>query len=1085
MTGKQIPALIGLLLLGCGRPSTEPLFTGMSVRTTGVTFENTLRPEPDFNILDYLYFYDGGGVAIGDIDNDGLPDLFFTGNQVPNRLYKNLGNWQFEDITHTAGVNSEPGRWSTGVTMADVNGDHWLDLYVCQVDYGVKRGHNRLYINQKDGTFAEQSRRYGLDFSGLSTQAAFFDFDRDGDLDLYLLNHATHVERSFGPALQRLTDSPRVGDKLYRQDDGVFISVAADAGIYSSLLGYGLGLAISDLNRDGWPDIYVGNDFHEDDYLYLNDHDGTFTESLPRVIGHTSRSTMGVDIADLNNDGLPDIIALDMMPADRATERTAAGPDADALAQIKRDFGYSPQVARNTLQLHRGITEDGLPTFSEIGAFAGIAATDWSWAPLVADFDGDGWKDLFVSNGIPQRPNDMDYIEFVARPEIQRILATGSHDEQMDVAARMPHTLVPNYAFRGRPSIKFVDVSQEWGLDNVGVSNGAAYGDLDLDGDLDLVVNNINAPASLYRNNATHNFVSVVLHGVGNNSRGIGARVDVWSEDLHQVQELHPTRGFQSSSDFVLSFGLGGMSKADSIKVVWPSGDAQVKYQVVAGSRVSFQESDAVYLEPRTPAASTPLMRPDYSHLPDFVHRENVVEDFDHLPLLPHKLSTQGPALATADINGNGLGDLFLGGAHGQASALYTQHPSGAFALAQLLSDDAAAEDVDAAFFDADQDGDADLYVVRGGWQAKGQLLKDQLYINDGSGRFVAQPERLPDLEANGCCVAPADFDLDGDIDLFVGTRSEVQSYGFAPASFLLVNNGHGHFTDHTSALAPDLNTAGLVTAADWADIGFGPAPDLILVGEWMPVTVFASIDGQFKDVTDSLGLSSTTGLWQSVSAHDWDIDGDIDLAVGNWGANSVLQAPMRLYAHDFDQDTRIDPIIAEQENGHWYSWATRDVLLRQVPSLATKLPTYAAYADLSVTDLFGSDILTQARTLTIERLKSTLFINNSSRFDAMDLPDEVQWYPVLAILPADLDRDGRSELLLAGNFSGASDARGPYDAGRGTVIRVSQNGQLEIVADAGFSVPGETRSLAQIESSAMRIVAARNNTQPLVWVVH
>lgn len=1084
MTSKWVWALAGLLWAGCARPSSEPLFTRLNSRVTGVMFSNTLAPEAGFNILDYLYFYDGGGVAIGDVNNDSLPDVFFTGNQVSNRLYLNRGSWQFEDVSEAAGVSSDPTSWSTGVTMADINGDGWLDIYVCQVDHGVKRGHNRLYINQKDGTFVEAARRYGLDFTGLSTQAAFFDYDRDGDLDMYLLNHAVHTERSFGPALQRLTDAPKVGDKLFRQDDGYFVSVTADADIYSSVLGYGLGLAVSDLNLDGWPDIYVGNDFHENDYLYFNDHEGAFTEALQRVIGHTSRSTMGIDIADVNNDGLPDIVALDMMPADRATERTAAGPDADNIAKIKRGFGYAPQVARNTLQLHRGLGTDGYPIFSEIGAFAGIVATDWSWSPLVADFDGDGFADLYVTNGIPQRPNDMDYVEFVARAETQRILASGSHEEQMAVAAQMPQTIVPNYAFQGSAAVRFTDVSRGWGLDFVGVSNGAAFGDLDLDGDLDLVVNNINAPALLYRNNSSARFLTIALRGMGMNTRGIGAIVHVWADSLYQVKELNPTRGFQSSSDFVLSFGIGDRQTADSVRVVWPSGTTQILHSIASRTRLELLEEDARDRPTNSTAQSTPMLQPDALGTVEFTHRENDYEDFEHLPLIPHKLSTLGPALATADVNGDGLGDLFLGGAHGQSSALFVQQSGGSFEMAQLFTSSAAYEDVDAAFFDANGDGFQDLYVVRGGWQADDTLLLDQLYLNDGSAGFTAEPDRIPAIRSNGCCVATADYDLDGDMDLYVGARTEPRSYGLPPAGSLLVNDGQGHFTDQTGTLAPGLRDVGMVSAAVWADVGFGPEAELILAGEWMPVSVFTSVDGILRDISDSLGLASTVGLWQSVAAHDWDLDGDLDLFAGNWGMNSMLKAPMRLLAHDFDQDGRVDPVISVPDGNRWYSWAPRDVLLRQLPFLAGITPDYGSYASLSMADMFDSDALTDARTIQLDRMQSTLFVNHAGRFEAHDLPDEVQWYPVMSILPADLDRDGHSEVLISGNYYGANDARGPYDAGHGTVLRYAPNSLFEPVLNSGFGVTGEIRTLRQVSGSLDRIVAARNNAQPLVWVI-
>ena len=1079
MASRWLALIAGTWLAGCGggHTTSEVLFSRLDARTTGVEFANVLVREDHFNILDYLYFYDGGGVAIGDINNDRLPDLFLTGNQVSNRLYLNQGQMRFRDVTEEAGVASADSIWSTGVTMADVNGDGWLDIYVCNVSHLTKSGHNFLFINQQNGTFTEESRRYGLDFVGLSTQAAFLDYDLDGDLDMYLLNHAIHTRESFVPAWRRIIDAPRVGDKLYRQDDGFFVSVSAEAGIYSSALGYGLGLAISDIDEDGWPDIYVGNDFHENDYLYLNGGRGTFSERLQDVIGHTSRSTMGVDLADLNNDARPDIVALDMLPSDLSAYRTATGPYGDALAKIKADFGYGPQVARNTLQLHRGYGPDGLPLFSEIGAYAGIQATDWSWAPLAADFDGDGWKDLFATNGIPGRPNDLDYIEYVARPEVQRLLALGSPDDQKAIEARMPTVQIPNYAFRGGPDLIFTDVTRQWGLHEAGISNGAAYGDLDLDGDLDLVTNNIDDRAFIYLNNSTAGHISVKLVGNVPNTSGIGAKVHVWAGGLNQFQEHYPTRGFQSSMDHVMSFGLGSAAHADSVRVIWPRGGVQTLHQVSAGTRLELSEADAAHLNLYNTPVRTPLVAAVSGDL-DYVHRENPYEDFEVLPLLPHKLSRQGPAMAIADLNGDRLHDVYLGGAHGQAGQIFLQGDGGAFELGYTFEEYSDHEEVDAALFDADGDGDYDLYVVHGGWQETDAFLQDRLHLNQGNAAFVAAP--LPVFESNGCCVAAADYDRDGDVDLFVGSRSMARSYGQAPRSYLLENNGAGQYS---IADVPALEAAGMITGATWADVTGDSGPDLVLVGEWMPITVLENANGRLRNVTDSLGLAQTGGLWQSLLAEDVDDDGDVDLLAGNLGTNSIFAPPLRLYALDFDQNGHIDPLLAERKGEDWYSWALRDALVRQMPGLANILPTNHSYSDKTVRDLFGDEALANAEVANVEVLASSLLINESRRgFSTFALPDLVQWAPVMAIEIADPDADGQPEFFVAGNLLGTNDVQGPYDASFGHVLRYADSGRFESVMDSGFLVRGEVRRLGTVPGKRLRILVARNNASALIY---
>jgi len=1072
--------LLLLLLTGCtsGQEAGTKLFTLLDKNRTGVDFNNTLVYEEDFNIIDYLYFYDGGGVAIGDLNNDSLPDLFLTGNQVPNRLYLNQGNFRFEDVTLSSGIMTDEHSWSTGVSMADVNGDGWLDIYVCNVNHLSKTGHNLLYINQQNDTFKEESRRYGLDFEGLSTHTAWLDYDLDGDLDLYLLNHAIHSRDSYVASWRRMIDAPRVGDKFYRQDDGYFTSITAEAGIYSSALGYGLGIAVSDLNQDGWPDLYVGNDFHEDDYLYLNNGLGTFTESLQETTGQTSRSTMGIDIADLNNDGLPDIVALDMLPPDLTTRRTVGNSNADARMRVLEDFGYGPQVSRNTLQLHQGITSGGIPFFSEIGTFAGIEATDWSWTPLLGDFDGDGWKDLYVTNGIPGRPNDLDYIEYVAAPDIQQLLRDGYPASEEEIALKMPSAIIPNYAFRGGPDLRFEDVSHIWGLAEHVIGNGAAYADLDLDGDLDLVVNALNHPALIYRNESTSNYISIELRGAGRNTSAIGAKVSIWTSGMRQIQEQFPSRGFQSSVDHVLSFGIDEAPIADSVIVTWPSGLQSKVSQIAAGTRMILNELNGEPHRTMQTTGSMDQIRHITNHGIDFEHIQDAVLDYEILPVLPYWRSTHGAALAISDVNGDGREDLYFGGARNQTGALYIQMPEGHFQNVPFPDTHKGLEDTDALFFDADQDGDQDLYIVSGGWTGPAELHQDRLYINSGSGLFYADSSRLPVHHSNGTVVVATDFDLDGDIDLFVGSDTWPESYGEVGHSSLLENDGTGHFSDVTDSMSEALREIGHVTAAVWIDLVGDSLPDLVLIGEWMPVTIFENRRIEFVDRTDSLGLSNSTGLWQSLAIQDLNGDGYPDLIAGNLGLNTVFDLPLALFVDDLDQDGRTDPIVAQWESNEWYTWASRDALLQQLPGLAIQIPTYGAYKDLSVTDLFGKDV-TPGHVL--QTLHSTIYWNESGRrFTPEEMPDEIQWSPAMAM--ESLNISGESNWLIAGNRSATSDAFGVMNAGWGSLMRVTDTREMKIVHGSGFHVPGEARQIRALQGSPMRIIVTRSNDAPIVF---
>ncbi|MCY4232598.1 MAG: VCBS repeat-containing protein [Bacteroidetes bacterium] len=837
-------------------------------------------------------------------------------------------------------------------------------------------------------------------------------------------------------------------------------------------------MAVSDLNLDDWPDLYVGNDFHEDDYLYLNSGIGTFNESLWNTTGHSSRSTMGIDIADINNDGLPDIIALDMLPSDMETQRTTGHASADAMMRVLHDFGYGPQVSRNTLQLHRGITSDGIPYFSEIGVFAGIDATDWSWSPLIADFDGDGWKDLYITNGIPGRPNDLDYIEYVATSDIQRALQARSPTVEADVASKMPAAIVSNVMFQGINGLQFSDVTSQWGFDARVIGNGAAYGDLDLDGDLDLVINALNHPILIYRNESTNNYITVQLSGTGMNTSGLGAKVHLWSSGIYQMQEQFPSRGFQSSVNHALSFGLGTASIADSLVVIWPSGLRSSTGPVSAGTRVILHEIDGQQLNDIPHHNPTALIQRVEEHGISFSHIEDQIWDFEIQPLLPYWRSAHGAAIAVGDVNGDGLDDLFFGGARDQTSELYILTGERRYRSVLFPDTHKAQEVIDAVFFDADADGDQDLYIVTGGWTGPADLHQDRIYMNSGDGNFKSAPNRLPSLFSNGTSVATADFDLDGDIDIFVGSDTPPASYGEAGLSTLLENDGKGYFTDVTDMMSPTLHQIGHVTDVEWVDLIGDSHPDLVLVGEWIPVTIFENLGETFVDRSDSLGLSDSNGLWQSLSIDDLNADGYLDLVVGNLGSNTVFESPLALFAYDFDQDGLTDPVIAQWHHDDWFVWASRDALLQQLPILSTKIPTYHSYKDESVADLFGHDF---EPSQMVNVLHSMVFWNQSgTSFISEKLPSEVQWAPAMAINTIK-STDG-SYAFISGNISSTSDAFGSANASWGSVIHFNGDGDMRMISNTGYHTPEDTRQLHFIKGDPIWMIVSRLNTHPLVF---
>ena len=1077
------------------------LFELLAPTTTGVMFENTLPETPDFNILNYLYFYNGGGVAVGDVNNDGLPDLYFSSNLGKNRLYLNKGNYRFDDVTDRAGV-AGPEGWKTGVTMADVNGDGLVDIYASAVSFLTMRGRNVLYINHGDGTFRNESKSSGLDHVGYSTQAAFLDYDVDGDLDLFLLSHSTHTERAIGTALKRDVRSALGGGRLYRNDRGRFTDVSAKAGIYGGIEGFGLGVVASDLDGDGCMDLYVANDFQENDFLYHNNCNGTFTERIATATRHTSRFSMGVDAADINNDGRTDVIVADMMPEREAVLKSSANAESVNLFNLRLEAGYHPQYARNTLQLNRG---DG--RFSDIGYLAGVSATDWSWATLFADFDNDGRKDLFISSGIFRRPNDLDYINFVGNATVQTSLAKGITQENLALLKQMPQVPVTNHAFRNEGDLRFTDRSQAWGLGQSGFSNGAAYVDLNNSGALDLVVNNVNAPASVYRNQSrTRNgnaYLMVQLKGDGANTAGIGARLIAYRGGEQQALEQSPTRGFQSSVDPRLHFGFGNATTIDSLIVVWPDRRFQVLTKVALNATITLSQRDARgrYDHARANARAnagalfsdvTAQVKLGYRHIDD------AFNDFDREPLMPRMLSAEGPAMAVGDVNGDGLDDVYLGGAKWQPGSLLLQRPDGSFreSVQPAIASDSVSEDVDAIFVDADGDGHPDLFVVSGGNEFFGtaEQMRDRLYMNDGAGHFRRATDALPAYFENGSVAAAGDFDGDGDPDVFVGARVVTGKYGISPHSHLLRNDGHGRFADATS-LAPGLSEAGMVTSAVWTDYDGDGKLDLIVAGEWMPVRVFHQESRGFVERTKDAGLAKSDGWWNTIVATDVDGNGHPDLVLGNLGRNAYVTAsaaePARMYVSDFGKNGTLEQIITFYKHGVPYPMAGRDELVKLMPALRPRYPTYASFGASRITDIFSSAELAASTQLSAHQFSSVIARNSGKgTFTLQPLPIEAQMSTVHAVLPRDFDGDGHVDLMVAGNFSQVPPLQGRYDASYGLLLRGDGRGRFTAadMTDSKLRIEGDVKRLAILQHArlgALVMVARNNQTAQVLRALH
>ena len=1102
---RALPTLsAALMLAGCDRaaeptlaPQRPTLFKQLSPAVTGVTFENRLDEAPEFNILNYLYYYNGGGVAVGDVDGDGRQDIYFSSNVGENTLYRNLGGLKFENVTAKAGVQGPPG-WKTGVSMADVNGDGHVDLYVSAVNYLSMHGHNVLYVNDGDGTFTDRTAEYGLTFEGFSTQALFFDYDGDGDLDLYLLNHSVHTERQIGVATRREVRHPKSGDRLYRQDATPrgprFTDVSALAGIYGGVEGYGLGVVASDINNDGCPDLYVANDFQENDFLYVNNCNGTFTESITQATQHTSRFSMGVDAADMNDDGRPDLMVVDMLPEQEAILKSSASSESFNLFEMRLRAGYHAQYPRNTLQLNRGNGH-----FSEIGYLAGVFASDWSWAPLFADLDNDGRKDLFITNGIFRRPNDLDYINYVGNDAVQSSLAKGLSREnaamQRDLLGRMPQIALPNHAFRNDGALRFTDQAAEWGLAAKGFSNGAVYVDLDDDGALDLVVNRINAPAAIYHSRARtqlpdRHYLQLRLQGNGRNRDGIGAKVIAVTGTHRQLLEQQPVRGFQSSVSTRLHFGLGTAMSVDTLTVIWPDKRMQTLTAVRADRSLTLVQDSATQTWRAPPPPAVMLVDAAAALGAAVAHVENDFLDYNREPLMPHVLSSEGPAMAVGDVNGDGRDDLYVGGAKWQAGTLLLQQRNGHFVRgsAATFATDSLAEDVDALFFDADGDRDLDLYVVSGGnefWD-DAPALRDRLYLNDGRGAFTRAPNALPaDFFENGGAVTAGDIDGDGDLDLFVGSRVVSRLYGITPRSHLLQNDGRGRFTDVTRTKAVGLDSVGMVASAQFVDVNGDKAIDLVVVGEWMPVRLFVQRNGMFEDGSLSAGLAGSEGWWNSVTVADLNADGAPDLVLGNLGLNAYIKAtakaPARMYLADFTNTGTLKQLITFNKFGVDYPIAGRDDLVKLMPTLRPKYQSYRAFGAATLERIFDRAELQTAVVKYARTFASAVAMNDGTgRYTISPLPAEAQLAPVYATVVADFNHDGAMDVLVAGNQLGVPPMLGRYDASRGTLLYGNGHGDFTAVdaTHSGVVLDGQIRALALIRNGArtVHLAVARNN---------
>lgn len=1094
---KYVVLLSCLILVACDRHSApetavqmeaEPLFRLMPPEETNIAFQNTVEDGEQFNILSYRNFYNGGGVAIGDINNDGLSDIFFTSNMNTNRLYLNKGNFVFEDISEKAGIEGTRA-WSTGVTMADVNGDGYLDIYVC--NSGDVKGddrENELFINNKDLTFTEKAKDFNLNNKGFSTHASFFDYDLDGDLDCYILNNSF-----IDPGKIKLYGNVRTepddlgGDKLYRNDGNTFTDVTLAAGIYSSKIGFGLGVSVSDVNNDLLPDIYISNDFWERDYLYINRGNGTFSEELTERLDICSVSSMGADIADINNDGNPEIFTTDMLPGDNYRLKAMTQFDAYHLEQRKYAGSYHYQILQNCLHLN-----DGNAQFQEIASFAGVSATDWSWGALIFDFDNNGWRDIFVSNGIRRDIMYLDFTDFIAdRDNVKKIVTEKGRFDWRDFIPYIPSNPISNYGFVNNQDLTFSDKAQNLGLGNASFSNGAAYGDLDNDGDMDLVVNNVNAPAFVYRNTSegANNYLKVTLKGAGPNSFGVGAMATIYDGDKKQVLQNFPSRGFQSSVEPYLTFGVGKVKTIDRLEVTWPDKKRTVLESVVVNQVINVDQAKA-----EGPVEAKKVHEParfrEVKNVFDQVpkHTENPYNDFNHELLTFRMFSTEGPRLVVGDVNGDKREDFFLLGAAHDPDKLYIQKSNGSFTYASGMFDaDAEYESTAAAFIDLNRDGDLDLVVGSGGneYQRDKKFFQLRIYLNDGRGAFKKQiPERTPKDFANVSVIAVHDFDRDGYDDMFVGSRLVPGNYGMIPRSFLY-KNIQGQFVNFTPI---NLGGAGMVTDALWTDFDSDNDKDLLITTDWTEISMIINENGNFKR---RLQLPNSSGWWTRVAAADLDGDGDEDYVAGNWGLNTRFDAspqkPLTMFVKDFDGNKKIEQIINwfPPLNDKPYPFPGKQEITQQLPALRKSILKYESYATKDYFDLFPENVRHGAIPYKTEMLESVILWNDNGRLTIEKLPPQAQWSPVFGICLEDLDGDGIRDIWLGGNFYNLKPQAGRHDASRGVFLKGNGDRKFSYIppAQAGIFVKGEVRDVKLVRAGRRQLLLiARNNQTVLAF---